>query len=46
MNQPLCAIPTHWDGSHQCMVAKFEGNDCHPKHETFLHIANKDADPR
>jgi hypothetical protein len=45
MNQPLCAIWAHWDGSHQCMVAKLEGDDYHPKHETFLHIASRDADP-
>jgi hypothetical protein len=27
------------------MVAKLEGDDCHPKRETFFLIANRDANP-
>jgi len=45
MNWSWCASQTCWDGSHQCMVIKLEGDDCRPKCETFFQIANRDLDP-
>jgi hypothetical protein len=36
MNWPWCASQVRWDESHQCMVAKPKGDDCHLKHEIFF----------